>query len=285
MENIIISSEATCDLPKELIEKYDIKVIDMDFIINGDAYSTANNTVTSTNLYQKMKNGIRTSTSQVNIQTYEDFFTTQLEYGNVLHIAFSSGLSDTYKSAVTASKIVNEKSDKYKVYVIDSLCACSGQGLLAILSKIYSKKTKNIHKLIDFVENLKLNINHIFTVDNLKYLANGGRIKQSTALIGNLINIKPVMRMDANGHLVIQNKVLCRKKALQALSNKLIESIDSKSDIIFISHANCINDAEICAQRIEESTNIKPIITDLGPVIGSHSGPGTLAIFFVGTSR
>ena len=222
MENIIISCEATCDLPKELIEKYDIKVIDMDFIINGNAFSTSTNTVSSTNLYQHMKNGIRTSTSQVNIQTYEDFFTNQIEFGNILHIAFSSGLSDTYKSAVTASKSVNEKSSKYKVYVIDSLCACSGQGLLAILTKEYSKKVKNIHKLIDFVDNLKLKINHIFTVDNLKYLANGGRIKQSTALIGNLINIKPVMRMDDFGHLIIQNKVLSRKKSIQSLANKVV---------------------------------------------------------------
>ena len=284
MEKIIVSCEATCDLPKELIEKYDIKVIDMEFLIDGEVFSTKTDSVTSSSLYSKMKKGSKTSTSQINSDLYVEFFENLVKYNDVIHIAFSSGLSETYRSALTASEIVNAKNN-HKVHVIDSLCACSGQGLLAILAKKYSNEVKDIHKVVDFVEKLKHNINHIFTVDNLKYLANGGRIKSSTALIGNMLNIKPVMKADETGHLVNVNKVLSRKKALIALYNKLKTSIKATADTIFISHADCVDDANFVANFIKSELNINPIITDLGPVIGSHSGPGTIAIFYEGNGR
>ena len=284
MEKIIISCEATCDLPKYLAEQYDIKIIDMNFLIDDESYSTKDNTVASTSLYYKMKKGSKTSTSQINIQLYEDYFENLVKYNNVIHIGFSSGLSDTYNSALQASKTVNARN-AHKVFVIDSLCACSGQGLLAILARQYSENTTDINKLIEYIEKTKMKINSNFTVDNLKYLANGGRLKTSSAIIGNILNIKPVMKVDNDGHLIVVNKVLSRKKSLLALYNKIYSGLTDESELIIISHADSEEDANFIADLLKTNLNKTPIITDLGPVIGSHSGPGTIAIFYVGKER
>ena len=153
------------------------------------------------------------------------------------------------------------------------------------MTREYCKNAKDIHNIVDYVEKTKMKINSIFSVDNLKYLANGGRLKASTALLGNILNIKPVMKVDNDGHLVVVNKVLSRKKALLALYNKLKSSISDDCTTIFISHADCESDAKFVADLIDRELNKKPIITDLGPVIGSHSGPGTIAIFYLGKER
>ncbi len=284
MENLIISLEATCDLPKDLITKHNFKIVDMDFLIDGEVYSTSKDDVISTSLYEKMKKGIRTSTSQVNDELYYDFFKKYLKEDSIiLHLAFSSGLSCTYKSAVSASNKINEELGN-KVYVIDSLCACSGQGMLAILVSQFAKKAKNIEEVIKYAETTKMQLNHIFTVDNLKYLANGGRVKGSTAFVGNLLNIKPVMKMDNEGHLVSYGKVLSRKKSLSALFNKFKETILKGEKLCFVSHADSLDDALFIAKLMEDE-GYSPIVTDLGPVIGCHSGPGTIALFYLANER
>ena len=153
-----ISIEATCDLVEDLIKQYDFRIVNMDFLIDGEVYNTYSDTVLSTELYTKMRNGIKTSTSQVNMAVYEEHFTKLLSEGkDVLHLAFSSGLSNTYESAVAAANKINETS-KNKVYVIDSLCACSGHGLFAIYVRKFAEQCDDINKIITYAENIKLKI-------------------------------------------------------------------------------------------------------------------------------
>lgn len=285
MEDLIISMEATCDLPKELIEKYNFKIINMNYNVGGVCYSTENDTVISTKLYERMRAGERTSTSQINQISYSRFF-RELARENkpILHIGFSSGQSGTFYVAKKIADEINEEIGN-KIYVVDSLCSCSGQGMLGILAMEYSKNAKNIEELIDYLERTRGLLNHIFSVDNLKYLANGGRISSSSAFIGNILNIKPVMRVDENGALAVTQKVISRKKALMTIFNKAKENYDKNYDICFVSHADCLEDAEFLKSKIEAETTLKPVITNLGPVIGCHSGPGTIAVYYIGTSR
>ena len=279
--DIIISMEATCDLTSEIIRENDFRIVDMNFMIDGKDFCTNVDDVVSSNLYGKMKEGAKTSTSQVNQVVYEEFFNELLSEGkDVLHLAFSSGLSQTYQSAINASKIVN-KNYKNKVYVIDTLCACAGQGLIALVAKKYIDDGADIKSAVEFVEKIKMNISHIFSVDNLKYLASGGRIKKTSAIVGNVLHIKPVMHADNEGKLVVLQKVMSRKKALKELLNIYNETSDDKYNYCIISHADCIEDAEYISKNIKESKGINSIITNLGPIIGSHSGPGTIAFFFV----
>lgn len=279
--DFIISLEATCDLSKEIIEQNNFEIIDMQFMIDGQDFCTKENDVVSSCLYEKMRNGARTSTSQINKQLYVEFFEKLLSEGkDVLHLAFSSGLSQTYQSAVDASQQVNQKS-KNKVYVIDSLSACAGHGLFAILAKEYSKNGNGIEQTINYLENVKLKVSHLFSVDNLKYLANGGRIKKSSAMVGNILHIKPVMKMDNEGRLVLVEKVISRRKVIRQIFNKYIETFSPEYKHCIISHADCLEDAESLKKMIEDFRGVDVTITNLGPIIGSHSGPGTLALFFV----
>ena len=208
--NIIISLEATCDLSSEMIKENDFRIIDMNFLIDGNEFCTDKDDVISSDLYGKMKEGAKTSTSQINQMAYEEFFTELLKEGkDVLHLAFSSGLSQTCQSAINACENVN-KNSKNKVYVIDSLCACAGHGLFALIAKKFIDEGADIKSAIKFLEQVKMKISHLFSVDNLKYLANGGRIKKSSAIVGNVLHIKPVMKADNEGKLIVMQKLMSK---------------------------------------------------------------------------
>jgi len=284
MKNLVISMEATSDLPKEIVKENNFEIINMDFVIDGKLYNSKKDTINSTLLYEKMKKGIKTSTSQVNEDIYYNHFKTLIEKGKkVLHLAFSSGLSNTYNNAIIAKNKINKEFGEV-VYIVDSLSACSGQGLFGILVSDFAKTNNSINAIIKFANKLKQQISHIFTVDNLKYLANGGRIKTSTAIVGNILNIKPVMKMDSNGQLVSYGKVISRKKSLNSLYNKFKNTTLKEQKLCFVSHADCIKDAEYIASLIQND-GYRTIITNLSPIIGCHSGPGTLAIFYLSENR
>ena len=286
MEDLIISLEATGDLTPSLIKQYNLKIVDMNFMVDGQEYSTEKDTVVSSGLYEKMRSGKKTMTSQVNVLTYTNFFKKLLKKNKpILHIAFSSGLSNTYESALHAANELNKEIGKKQIFVIDSLCACSGHGMLAILSRKFAENANSIEEVVEYVEKTKNQLNHSFTVDSLKYLASGGRIKPSAAFIGTIMNIKPVMRMDETGHLTVVSKVLSRKKSLLALYNKFHETHNPCCDLVFISHADCFEDAKLVASFIENNDHIQPIITNLGPVIGCHSGPGTMSVYYLADHR
>lgn len=281
----LISLESTCDLPIEIIKENDFKIIDMNFIIDGKEYCTKEDSVVSSKLYERMKGGSKTSTSQINHQQYCDFFNELLKEGkDIIHLAFSSGLSKTYESVMSATQEINKKS-KNKIHVIDSKCACAGQGLFAILCKDYLDKTNDVIQTVNEMEKIKLNVAHIFSVDNLKYLANGGRIKKSSAMVGNILHVKPVMKMDNFGCLFVEEKAMSRKRALMKMVDKYYENYDEGYNYCLISHADCIEDATYIKEKIERSRSINCVLTNLGPIIGCHSGPGTIALFFVSKNK
>lgn len=284
--DLIISLESTCDLPKEIIDKYDFKVIGMDFLIDGKVYNSEIDTVLSTNLYSKMKEGSKTSTSQINDEKYLSFFKALSSLNKpVLHLGFTSGLSGTVLAAKRAAEEVNKESSN-KIIVVDTLCACSGHGYMAMLVADFAKNASSIEQVVDFAENIKLKLKHCFTVDKLKYLVNGGRVKASTAMIGNLLNIKPILRVDDEGHLVSVSKVISRKKSLNHLADECASTIDNNYKYLIISHADCLEDAKTVEIAVkEQKPDIEVLITDLGAVIGSHAGPGTIALFYVGEKR
>lgn len=282
MLDICISLESTCDLEKKTIEKYDLSIIDMDFEVDGKSFNTKEDDVVSSMLYEKMLQKKKTATSQINDYFYEEHFKNLLKNNKpIIHLALSSGLSATVDGARRVAEEIN-KTSKNKVYVIDSLCGCSGQGLLGMIVREKAKECDTVEELVEFTEILKNKIYHYFTVDSLTYLANGGRINSKTAFIGNLLSIKPVMEMSKLGKLEVMHKVISRKKSVSSISNLVVNAIDETYGYCFIAHANCLEDALSMKEKIENGSNVKPVIVNLGPVIGCHSGPGTLAVFFVG---
>lgn len=282
MIDVCISLESTCDLEKEFIEKFDLSIIDMNFEVDGKSFNTKEDDVVSSMLYEKMLQKKKTGTSQINDYFYEEHFKNLLKENKpIIHLALSSGLSATVDGARRVADELN-KTSKNKVYVIDSLCACSGQGLLGMIIREKANDCNSIEELVEFAEMIKNKMYHYFTVDSLTYLANGGRINSKTAFIGNLLSIKPVMEMSKVGKLEVMHKVISRKKSISSISNLVLNSIDESFGYCFIAHANCIQDALSMKEKIEAGTSVKPTIVNLGPVIGCHSGPGTLAVFFVG---
>ena len=202
----------------------------------------------------------------------------------MLHIGFSSGLSGTYNNALKGAQEANKKH-KNQVTVIDSLCGCGGQCLLAIRAQRYAKVAKDVEAVVAYVEQNIPRINHTYTVDNLRYLVNGGRLKASSAFFGNLLSIKPIMNLNDEGKLCFLTKVLTRKRALMTLANDAIKRADKDEKIMFVSQAYCREDAEFVANILKEKSHLTPIIHNMGPIIGGHSGPGTLALFFLGDKR
>ncbi|MBR4237376.1 DegV family protein [bacterium] len=285
MVDVIISMESTCDLNEELIKKYDFRILDMNFIVDDVEYSTICDSVESTNLYQKMKEGKKVSTYQVPPEVYREYFSKLLEENKpVIHLAFSSGLSGMCHNAIKVAEEMN-KQNKNKVFVIDSLCGCGGQGLYGILIKNKANEASKITEILDYAVKTKLNVNHVFTVDTLKYLLNGGRIRFSKYVFSEIFNIKPFMQVDADGKLFVAKKIVTRRKTIDAMFNKFQDERDKSSNLVIISGADCKDDVEYLASQIRNKLNIEPIITDLGPIIGSHSGPGTLSFYYLGKTR
>ena len=282
MLEVNISMEATCDLEKEFIEKFDLKVVNMNFEVDGEFFDTDKDDVVSTRLYEKMVQKKKTGTSQINEFTYEEFFKNLLKDGKpIVHLALSSGLSGTVDGARTAAEKLNQNGEK-KVYVIDSLCVCSGQGMLGMVLRDYAKNCDSIEDFVAFAESVKNKIYHYFTVDNLTYLANGGRLNSKAAFFGNLLSIKPVMEASRVGKLEVMHKVISRKKSISSIASLSAKAYDEKYSYCFIAHANCVEDALLMKGKIEAETKLVPVVVNLGPVIGCHTGPGTLAVFFVG---
>ncbi len=281
MKDFIISVESTCDLTHDFIQKHNISVLHMDFFIGEQAYNTATDTVDTVGLYQKMREGNKTSTSQVNETLYEEYFEELIKQGKpIIHLAFSSGLSSTYYSAEKACKAINIKHGQ-QVYLINSLAGCTGQGMLAMLVSEYAQKANTIEEVTEYAEQLKHKLAHIFIIDNLKYLVAGGRIKPAMAFLGNMLNIKPILHIDEEGKIVSNKKVISKKRAIMELADKCIKEHDPNCNTIFISHSDCMNDVKTLQDLILKGTNIMPCIQPLGPVLGSHSGPDALAVFYV----
>jgi DegV family protein with EDD domain len=228
------------------------------------------------------------STSQVNIQSFIGEFKKHIKNGkSVLYIGFSSALSGTVHSAVMAKEQLLEEYPNCDITVVDTKSASLGEGLLVYYACEMLKSGNSKEDIVDWLENNKLRMNHWFTVEDLNHLKRGGRISVSTAVIGTLLDIKPIMHVDDEGRLVPVTKVMGRKKSIRTLANNLKERIvDPEHQVIAISHGDCEEDAVLLKSLIAEDIKVRDvIINNVGPVIGSHSGPGTLALFFLGNTR
>lgn len=286
MGKIIVSVEATADIPESLAAEYGIAVVPMEFIVDGQPQRTDDPDVMPLKaFYDGMREGKLTQTSQVNREEALSHLEQILKNGDeVIQVSFSSALSGTCANFLSAA----EELDRIypgKVKVVDSLAACSGQALMAVLTAKYAATGKTLNEVYDYCADLVQKLNHIFIVDNLKYLARGGRISKATALLGNAIQLKPVMRCNEEGKLVPFKKVLARNRSITCQVEEVCKKFSGEYPDMYISHADCLAEAEQVRDRIHEKLGIDPIVMDLGPVIGSHSGPGTIAVFFVGKDR
>ena len=287
MNKYIIITDSSADLTKEILGEGDLECIQLDVIVEGEA-PTANCNVEVKDFYAKLREKKSATTAAVNIDSFSAAFDSYLAQGfDVLYLGFSSGLSGTFNAGFVAAKELSEKYPERKIFALDTLCASLGQGLLVY----YAVKMKNdgadIETVRDFVEENKLKLCHWFTVDDLFFLKRGGRINAATAIVGSMLSIKPVLHVDNKGRLINISKARGRKAAIDALFDKMKQTaIEPQEQTVFISHGDVAEDAEYLAQRIRSELGVKEVkIGYVGPVIGAHSGPGTLALFYFGTER
>lgn len=283
-----IFTDATSDLPAKFAEQLQVTVLPMGFTMEGKEYFyiPGRSDMPIETFFEKMRAGVAVTTAQVNTFTFIEAFEPVLKAGkDVLYIGFSSKLSGTVQSAFTAAEELRPKYPERKVVVIDSLCASLGEGLLVYYAA--RKSDLSLDELAKWVEENKLRLVHWFTVDDLVYLKRGGRISGATAAIATILNIKPVMHVDNEGYLVAVEKVQGRKKSLRALFERMEKTVDTAvTDTVFIGHCVSAADAEYVASLVREAYPAMTVhVDDIGTSVGAHSGPGTIALFFVGNER
>ncbi|MBQ7307160.1 MAG: DegV family protein [Clostridia bacterium] len=284
MRNFIISTERTCDLSTQVLAENQIESIGMKFSINNVEYSDENS-LTGKEYCDFMREGAITSTSAVNPYDAKVFFTELLKQGkDILHIGFSSGLSSTFKNMQSVAEELNATHEN-KIYLVDTLSACSGQGLMCMLAVEKADQGKDIKEVYNYLETIKNNVCAFFTVDHLKYLERGGRISKATAIAGTLLQIKPVLHLNDEGAIVQYKKVTGRKKSIMTLCEEFVKRYTNVSSKIYIAHADSLEDAELLQSLIKRKSGLDSQIFELSRVICSHSGPGTIALFFVGNER
>lgn len=276
--------ESSADLSKAQLAEYNISCIEMEFMHEDKAYTQ--NDVSIKEFYDMMRDGAHMTTSAANVSSYIAKFTPTLEAGeDVLLLSFSSGLSCSYNNALLAAEELNEKYPERKIVVVDTLCASLGHGLIAYLTAQKRDEGASITEAASYAEELIPKLCHSFTVETLKYLHRGGRVSTATAVAGSVLGIKPVMFMNNEGKLIACGKVRGRKASLEALADKLkTHAIDSKNQTVFISQADCMDDAKVLEKMVKPYVK-EVVIGNIGPLIGSHAGPGTVALFFVGDER
>lgn len=287
MNDFIIYTDSACDLPDAMLTELGVKYRSLTFAFDGEE-EHGDRDMPTEDFYTKMRNGFIAKTSAINTESFRTAFEEEIAAGNdILYIGFSSGLSTTYNSGRFALENLKDKYPDRKLIAVDSLCASAGFGLLVYLAAKKKKDGATIEEVEQFVLNTRLNLCHWFTVDDLVYLKRGGRISPAATLIGTMLGIKPVLHVDDEGHLVPMSKVRGRQASIRAMAEKFGESaLDKSSGTVFISHGDCLDDAKMLESILaDEYGATVELITSVGPVIGSHSGPGTLALFFVGNER
>ncbi len=290
MGDYIILTDSSADLSAELVAQLGVEIIPLSFIIGDKTYQNwpDNRDMDPAQFYRQLREGGLATTSATNVAQYTETLEPFLQAGkDVLVLAFSSGLSTTCNSAQIAAHDLEEQYPQRKVVVVDTLCASMGQGLLVWYAVQQQRQGKSLEEVRDWVEEHKLNLCHWFTVDDLHFLKRGGRISAATAVLGTMLSIKPVMHVDDEGHLIKVGTARGRAASLKALVDHMEETVlDLKDQVIFISHGDCLEDAQKVAQDVKDRFGVEQVIINyVGPVIGAHSGPGTLALFFLGSKR
>ncbi|MBQ4067885.1 MAG: DegV family protein [Lachnospiraceae bacterium] len=289
MNKFIITTDSTCDLPESYISDNNIPIIPLYYAIDEVVYGEEK-TMEVKEFFDVMRGGKMPTTMAANQVTTEELFRKYLEEGyDILHLAFSSGLSSTYNTAAVVANELTEEYPDRKIIVIDTLAASMGEGLIVYKAVEMQKSGKTIDEISDFINNNIHHFVHMFTVDDLFHLHRGGRVSKATAIMGTMINIKPVLHVDNEGKLVALSKVRGRKKSLSTLVDNMSEYMkgyENDNDTVMISHGDCIKDAEFVANQIKERFGIENIMINyICPTIGAHAGPGTVALFFVGEKR
>ena len=282
-----IITDSCCDFPQNFYAENNLSVVPLRVNYKGVEYASYTDAWLK-EMYDGLRAGEAASTAAANPEDWATVIEPALKNGeDALVLAFSSGLSTTYQSAVIAAGDLAENYPDRKIIVVDTLCASMGQGLLVWYACKKRNEGLSLEALASWCEENKANIAHWFTVDDLMYLKRGGRVSAATALVGTMLQIKPVLHVDDAGKLVSVSKARGRKAALEALVKKAAGSgIPGENDVMFISHGDCLEDAEYVARRLKEVCGVKEVIISyVGAVIGSHAGPGTVALFFLGDQR
>lgn len=285
-----IIADSTSDLTPELVKELDVEIIPYYFTIDDKTYGDYpdQRDISTKDFYDTLRAGKLSTTVQVTPERFMEIFTPYLEAGkDILYVGFSSGLSGTYQSSLIAKRDLEEKFPDRKIISIDTKAASMGQGLLVYHVCKLKESGATIEEAAKWLEENHLHMAHWFTVDDLYHLKRGGRISGAVALVGTALGIKPVMHMDNEGHLIDVSKARGKKQSMDSLVQQMIETaVDPKDQMVFISHGDAPEDAEYLKKQIAEKMGVKNFkINYIGPVIGAHSGPGTVSIFFLGTHR
>ena len=285
--NYRIVTDTCCDFPQEMYKELDLAVVSLTVTYNGTDYNTYTEQWLK-EMFDGLRKGADAKTCAVNPEGWRSVIEPELKQGkDVLVMAFSSGLSTTYQSAVIAAEELKEEYPERTINVVDTLCASLGQGLLVYYACQKRDEGLSLQELTQWVEDNKLHLCHWVTVDDLMYLKRGGRVSATTALMGSMLQIKPIIHVDDAGKLINVGKARGRKASLDTVVNKMVETqIPGANDTVFICHGDCIEDAQYVEKVLKEQHGVKNVfIYYVGAVIGSHSGPGTLALFFLGEKR
>mgnify|MGYP005827768053 FL=1 len=287
MRDYVITVNSTIDLPKEWLAERGVPVAPLKYTIDGETYTDMEG-LSAKGFFAKLREGKMSVTSQVNPEEAAAMLEPYVKEGkDVLHLGFSSGLSGTLNSMRIGAEMLQEKYPDAKIIVIDTLCACLGEGILLYYALKEKAKGKTIEEVAQWAEENKLHVCHNVTVDDLNHLHRGGRVSKTTAVIGTLVQIKPIIHMDDEGRLQVIGKERGRKKSLNKIVDMAVEQSKGwENDIVMITHGDCIEDAEYVAKLVREKMGIDNIlINNIGTVIGSHTGPGVVAVFCMGNKR
>ncbi len=288
MKPYVIVTDSSCDLPQEVIRQYNLDVIQLVVNVEGEE-PLPNDKIDIVEFYSKLRDGKSAKTAAVNFEAFSSCFEQHLANGeDVIYLGFSSGLSSTYGAGAIAARELSEKYPDATCIAVDTLAASMGEGLLVVLAAREKEKGATIEEVRDFVERTKLQLVHLFTVNDLFFLKRGGRVSAVTAVAGSALGIKPVMHVDNEGHLVKIGIKRGRTASLDDLCARMKEmAVDPAEQTVFISHGDCEKEAQYLADRITATMGVKEpiLVSHVGPVIGAHSGPGTVALFFIGKER
>ena len=281
----MLVSDATLDLPLDLVEKHNIAVVPMAFTLDEKEilhYPDERN-MTTEEFYEALKQGKKSVTSQINPANYVEFFTPLLKKGeDILYICFTSGLSGTYQSALIAKGMLEEDFPERTIHVVDSLCASAGQGYFVYLAALKKEEGLSLKELTDWVITNRSRVAHWFTVDDLFHLQRGGRLSFAEAMLGSALKIKPIISVDDEGKLYVENKVRGNKKSVEYMIAKINDTMDDEEHTVFIAHGDAEERALDLKEKLLEKTKAENIhITKIGPIIGTHTGPGMLAVLFM----
>ena len=287
MKDYVIFTDSSCDLPSELVKEWGLEVLSLEVNIDGVG-NFFNHEVDPAEFYGYLRDKRPVKTSAANMERFCEAFERVVKEGkDILYIGFSTGLSATYTAGKNAAEEIMEKYPDCKILTVDSLCAALGQGLLVKYAVDKKNEGATLEELAQYVEDTKLHLCHWFTVDDLFFLKRGGRVSGATAVLGSMLQIKPVMHVDNDGHLINMAKARGRDASIKALFEKMKETaIDPEKQTVYICHGDCYDDAKKLADMVTAEFGITDILIGYtGPVIGAHSGPGTLALFFIGSER